>query len=156
MPHAGQRSSFACLLWPCASHSVDLTTGCPEALGRSGWWGGEAWSWVHKGPLETKPGPAGVLGTKPFCVPHFFDSRKQPSFIPQHPSGVPMGRFKHLLAKKGGDVRPGRNQQWRAALGQGPVSPSMYMHNDVFELRCRYWNPFRWEQLAINDGMAAH
>ena len=38
--------------------------------------------------------------------------------------------------RKGGDGRPGEKQS-RAALGQGPVSPSMDTHNNIFELFCR-------------------
>lgn len=45
--------------------------------------------------------PVGFLGTKPFCVPHFFDYRKQPSFILHHLPWVPVGRFKQLLIRKG-------------------------------------------------------
>ena len=29
---------------------------------------------------DTEQGPVGLLNTKPFCVPHFFGYRKQPSF----------------------------------------------------------------------------
>ena len=145
MPHAGQRSSFACLLWPCASHTVDLTTGCPEAPGRSGWQGGKAWSQVHKGPLETEPAPAGILGTKPFWVPHFFDSGKQPSFILRDPPRVSMGRFKCLLTKKGGDARPGRNSQ------EQPWGKVLFPHQWIcttMSLRCRYWNPLQVGEIS--------
>ena len=48
-----------------------------------------------------KQGPVGLLGTRPFCVPHFFDYGKQPSFSLRDLPWVPMGRFKHLLIREG-------------------------------------------------------
>ena len=30
----------------------------------------------RKGEIDTEQGSVGFLGTKPFCVPHFFDHRK--------------------------------------------------------------------------------
>ena len=34
----------------------------------------------HNHKSDTEQGPVGLLGTKSFCVPRFFDYRKQPSF----------------------------------------------------------------------------
>ena len=81
-------------------------------------------------------GPVGLQGTKPFCVPHFF----QHSFSLHNLSWVPMGRFNQLLIRegRGGETR---EKQSRAALGQGPVFPSTDTHNNIFELFCRCWTP---------------
>ena len=35
---------------------------------------------TDKYEADTLQGPVGLLGTRTFCVPHFFDYRKQPSF----------------------------------------------------------------------------
>ena len=73
--------------------------------------------------IDTEQGPVVFLGTKPFCVPHFFDYRKQPSFSLHHLPWVPMGRSKQVLIREGRGCET-REKQSRAALGQGPVSPS--------------------------------
>ena len=105
-----------------------------------------------------KQGPVGLLGTRPFCVPHFFDYRKQASFSLHDLPWVPylpiwMGRFKQLLIREGRwwETRE-KYTQSRAALGQVPVSPSLDTHNNIFELFCRYWNFSRSDKLTINDG----
>ena len=86
-------------------------------------------------------GSVGIMGTRPFCVPHFFDYRKQPSFSLHDLPWSPMGRFKQLLNKEGrGDMRPGRNSQ-EQPWGKILVSPSKDTHNGIFELFGRYWNP---------------
>ena len=79
----------------------------------------------------------GLWGTKTFCVPHFFDFRRQPSFSPHALCWVPMGRFKHLLIREGRGFET-REKQSRVALGQGALSPRMGTHNNIFELFCRY------------------
>ena len=65
---------------------------------------------------DTEPGPVGLLGTTPLCVPHFFDYRKQSSFSFHDFLWVLTGRFKQLLIKegRGGETR---EKQSRAVLG---------------------------------------
>ena len=41
--------------------------------------------------------PVGILSTRPFCVPLFFDYKKQPPFSLRDLPRVPIGRFKQLL-----------------------------------------------------------
>ena len=58
---------------------------------------------------DAEQGPVGVLGTKSFCVPHFSDYRKPPSFSLHYLPWVPVGRLKQLLIKEGRvlqEVRP--------------------------------------------------
>ena len=45
-------------------------------------------------------GPVGLLGTRPFCVPLFFDYKKQPPFSLRDLPRVPIGRFKQLLIRE--------------------------------------------------------
>ena len=42
----------------------------------------------------------GLLGTRPFCVPLFFDYKKQPPFSLRDLPRVPIGRFKQLLIRE--------------------------------------------------------
>ena len=42
----------------------------------------------------------GLLGTRPFCVPLFFDYKKQPPFSLHDLPRVPIGRFKQLLIRE--------------------------------------------------------
>ena len=88
----------------------------------------------------TMQGPVGLLGTRSFCSPHFFDYRKQPSFDLHDLPWVPMGRLKRLWIREGRGCET-REKQWKAALGQGPISASRGTHDNNFELFCRYWNP---------------
>ena len=37
------------------------------------------WQLLHLSECDTMQGSMGLLGTRPFCVLHFFDYRKQPS-----------------------------------------------------------------------------
>ena len=99
--------------------------------------------------------PVGLLGTRPFCVPHFFDYRKQHSFILHDLSWVPMGRFKQLLVREGRRCET-REKQSRAALGQSPVAPLTDTHNNTFELFCRYWNRLQVEEVTINYSRPIH
>ena len=69
-----------------------------------------------------RAGPVGLPGTKTFCVPHFFDYRKQPSFSLHDCPWVTKGRFKQLLIRKGRGWKIKEKQSW-AALGQGSVFP---------------------------------
>ena len=39
-----------------------------------------------------------------------------------------------------------REKETEAAVGQGPVSPSMDTHNNILELFCRFWNAQVWEK----------
>ena len=109
------------------------------------------------GGIDTEQGPMGSLGTKPFCVPHFLDYRKQPSFSLHDLPWFPRGIFKQLLVREGRGCKTWKKQTVKrnssAELEQGPDSPSMDTHNNIFELFCRYWNPSRWEKLTVNDGM---
>ena len=38
--------------------------------------------------VDPMQGPVGLLGIRPFCVPHFFDYKKKPSFSPHDLSWV--------------------------------------------------------------------
>ena len=102
----------------------------------------------RKGGIDTAQGPVGLLGTKTFCVPHFFDYRKQPSFSLHDLPWVPIGRFKQLLIREGRG-RETREKQSRAALGQGPVSP-LTIHTTI-SLSCfaDVETPSRWEKLRM-------
>ena len=94
--------------------------------------------------------PVGLLGTKPFCVLHFLDYRKQPSFILHHLPWVPVGRFKQLLIRKGmGDQgEPNSPEQpWGKVLfpyQRIHTTPSLSYFADTE-------TPSRWEKLMINN-----
>ena len=90
----------------------------------------------------------GRPGIKTFLCPLFHVCRKQTSFKPPDLPWVPMGRFKQLLIKEGrgwGNLQSTRNNS--AALGQSPGSPSRDIHNNIFELFCRHWNPHQVEEV---------
>ena len=102
--------------------------------------------------VDTMQGPVGLLGTRFFCVPHFFDYRKQPSFSLHDLPWVPTGRFKQLLIREGEDERPGRNNQ------EQPWVKVLFFHqwiHTAISLSCfaDTETPTRWEKLMINDGM---
>ena len=65
-----------------------------------------------------KQGPVGLLGTRPFCVPHFFDLGN--SF---HSASM---NFPHFQLADSSSWREGMGDQGnkRAVLEQGPVSPT--------------------------------
>ena len=88
---------------------------------------------------DTEQGPMGLQGTKTFCVPHFFEYRKQPSFSLHDLPWVPVGRFKQLLIRQRRGCKT-REKQTRAALGQGKT-------DNVFKLFCRYWKPLQVGEL---------
>ena len=89
-------------------------------------------------------GPCRTSRQKPFCVPHFFEYRKQPSFsLYDLPTPSSSGQIQAVLIRKRRDVRPGRKKRSRAALGQVPVSPSVDTHSNIFEMFNRYRNPSR-------------
>ena len=60
---------------------------------------------------DTEWGPVGLLGTNAFCVPHFFDYRKQPSFSLHDFTWVTTSRFKQLL------IRERRSCETQESLG---------------------------------------
>ena len=72
-------------------------------------------------------GPLGLLGTKPSCVPHFFDHREQPSLSLHDLSWIPMGRFKQL-------IREGRECEKRVKQSRTAF---------IFELFCKCWDPLQ-------------
>ena len=110
--------------------------------------------------LDTEPGSVGLLGTKSFCVPYSFDYRKQPSFSLHDLPWVPMESFKQLLIRKGRGWETREKQTVKgnnsAALGQSPGSPSTDTCNNIFELFCRYWNPFQVGEVNNEWWYAAH
>ena len=111
----------------------------------------QPWEQKRWWPIDIKLGSVGLLGAKTFCVPHFFDYRKQPSFSLHDLPWVPMDRFKQLLTREGKRHKT-RETQLRATMGQGPVSLATDIHNNILELFCKFWKFSRWEKLS-NDGM---
>ena len=103
---------------------------------------------------DIKQSPVELLGTKTFCYPHYFNYRKQPSFSLHDFPLVSISRFKELLIREGKELKIRRNKKSRAALGQGPFPPLMYICS-IFELFCRYWKPL-WVKLMIWWWHAAH
>ena len=93
-------------------------------------------------------GMVGLLVTRLFSVPHFFDYRKQPSFSLHDLSWVPMDRFKQLLIRERRECET-RKKQSRAAMGQCPASPSKDAQNTIFELFCRHWNPLQVGEFMV-------
>ena len=93
----------------------------------------EPWEQKRWWPIDIKLGSVGLLGAKTFCVPHFFDYRKQPSFSLHDLPWVPMDRFKQLLIMEGKGCKT-RETQLRASIGQGPVSLATDIHNNILEL----------------------
>ena len=73
---------------------------------------------------DTEQSPVGLLGTKPFCVHYFFGYRKQLSLSLQDLTGFQWTDFKQLQIREG-RVCETSEKQLRAALGQGPDSPSV-------------------------------
>ena len=95
---------------------------------------GSRWNWA---------GPRGAPGREslsaplpPHLHPTSFLFLQEASFSLHDLPWVPMGRFKLLLIRKGGDV--GTRRRNSAALGQGPGFPSKDTHSNIFELFCRY------------------
>ena len=91
---------------------------------------------------------------KGLSVPHFFDSRQQPSFSLHDFPWVPRGRFKQLLIREGRGWKT-REKQARAALGQSPIFPLTDTGDRQLSLShsAETEPPSRWEKLAINGGM---
>ena len=62
--------------------------------------------------------PSGILqGSWPFCVPHFFDYREQPSCSLHDLAWVPKGRFKQLLMREGRGCETQEKQTIKRSLG---------------------------------------
>ena len=94
----------------------------------------------------------GLLGTKPFCVPHFFDYKKLPSFSLHDPEFQQADSSSCSLGK-GGDARKGRNKQSRETIMQpwGKVLvPHQWIHTTI-SLSCfaDTETPSRWEKLTM-------
>ena len=102
----------------------------------------QPWEQKRWWPIDIKLGSVGLLGAKTFCVPHFFDYRKQPSFSLHDLPWVPMDRFKQLLTREGKRHKT-RETQLRATMGQGPVSLATDIHNNILELFCKFWKLFQ-------------
>jgi len=49
---------------------------------------------------DTMQSPVGFLGTRPFCIPHFFNYGKQALFSLHDLPRFPRGRFKKLLIRE--------------------------------------------------------
>ena len=102
---------------------------------------------------DAEQGPVGVLGTKSFCVPHFSDYRKPPSFSLHYLPWVPVGRLKQLLIKEGRgyEIRGKQSQEqpWGKIL-----FPPQQIHITIF---LSYFadteSPSRWEKLMISNGL---
>ena len=89
----------------------------------------------------------GAPGHKAFLCPSVSWLQKIGFLQPPWPSWVPMGRFKQLLIREGGDAET-REKQSRnnsAALGRGPLSPSRSTQNNIFEQFYRDWNSHQVE-----------
>lgn len=101
---------------------------------------------------ETEQDPVGLQGTKVFlcisCLAGNSLHKVSMSFLSSQ------GRFKELLIKEGGDAETGRRESRNnsTALGQALVSPtpSMNIHSNIFELFCRYWNPYQ-KKLTVSS-----
>ena len=104
--------------------------------------------WIRCRESENLQGMVGLLVTRLFSVPRFFDYRKQPSFSLHDLSWVPMDRLKQLLIREGRECET-RKKQSRAAMGQGPASPSKDAQNTIFELFCRQWNPLQVGEVTV-------
>ena len=91
-------------------------------------------------------GPIRLLGTRPFCVPHFFDYKKQPSFTLLDVPWVSRGRFKKLLIREGRECET-RVKQPEAAVGQSLVSHQWIYAKISLSYSADTETPSRWEKL---------
>ena len=99
---------------------------------------------------DTEQGPVVLLGTTPFCVPHFFDYRKQSSFSFHDLPWVLTGRFKQMLIKEGRGGETREKQTVKSSPGvRSWFSINAYTYNNIFELFCKHWNPLQVGE--IND-----
>ena len=87
-----------------------------------------------------------LLGTRPFCVPHFFDYKKQPSFTLLEVPWVSRGRFKKLLIREGSECET-RVKQPGAALGQSLVSLQCIYAKISLSYSADTETPSRWKKL---------
>ena len=88
--------------------------------------------------VDTQQGPVGFLGTKTFCVPHFFDYRKQPSFSLHDLPWVPINKQLLIRERRGCETR--EKQTVKSSLGARSCFPINNTHNNIFELFCRCWH----------------
>ena len=102
--------------------------------------------WIHCRESDNMQGMMGLLVTRLFSVPHFFDYRKQPSFSLHDLSWVPMDRLKQLLIRERRECET-RKKQSRAAMGQCPASPSKDAQNTILSSFADTETPSRWEKL---------
>ena len=121
---SGEEPGFGCFLLIFLSCS---------RLGRGTRLGASYWN---------QAGPCGAPGHKAFLCPPFLWLEEIAFIQPPWPSLSSNSRFKQLLTREGRGCQT-REKRSRAALGQGPGSPSKDTHNNIFELFCRYWNPLQ-------------
>ena len=110
-------------------------------------------NWTELTPdHEIEQDLVGPLNIKIFLCPHFLiTGNRLHSATVTFPEFPPAGSNSRWLGK--GEDAETREEQLRnnsAALGQGPGSPSRDIHDNIFELFCRYWNSYQWEKLTIN------
>ena len=95
-------------------------------------------------------GPCRASRQKPFCVPHFFDYRKQPSFSLHELLWLPLGGLKQLEGRNGGPRRNNSQEQsWSKVLFPQQkihtiVSSSYFADTETLS---------RWKKLMITKGM---
>ena len=95
---------------------------------------------------------------KPFCVPHFFffphfliagnELHSASMTFPEFQQLQQLGRFKKVLIREARGCRD-RGETVKKQLGEGPGSPSRDIHNNIFELFCRYWNPHQMGEVTL-------
>ena len=118
-----------CFYKPSKAKSCQLSPGASK--GKEG---------VFLRSIDSMQGPVGLLGTRPLCVPHFFDYRKQPSFNLYSLPWVPVGSFKQLLIRERRGWETSEKQS-KEASGQGLVSPSKDAQDNIF---ADTGTPSRW------------
>ena len=98
---------------------------------------GPVWVWY-------RAGPCGAPGHKSLSVSPISWLQERGFIQPPWPSLSSNSRFKQLLIREGrgcGDKGGIVKRYNSATLGKGPGPPSRDIHNNTFELFCRYWNP---------------
>ena len=115
---------------------------------------------------DTEWGPIELLGTNAFCVPHFFDSLKQPSFSLHDFTWVTTSRFKQLIIRErrscetqgslGHDLMTEQQQQWdqEATKNQEQpwgkdLFPQQWIRIIFFSYFANTKTPSRWEKLTL-------
>ena len=107
-----------------------------------------SWHCSPPSPFETEQEPVGLQPTKAFLCPWIFSvGNRLHSASGVFP--VPKGRIKQLLIREqrgcGDKGKQSRNNS--AAFLQGPDDPSRDMHNNIFEVFGRYWNPHQVKEV---------